>query len=97
MPFATIDTTTLTIWATGDTAEEAAEYAGENIAYARFGAAATLGSPDPVVGPLETMECTDAVIERIEAWGGEFDNSPGEEWTIYTRADGSKLLNMVNE
>jgi hypothetical protein len=88
MPFATIDGNR-NIWGTGKTEEEAEDQAFDTVMF--------LAGKHRPAGGLETMECTDAVIERIEAWGGEFDNSPGEEWTIYTRADGSKLLKMVHE
>lgn len=88
MKYATIDTTTMAIWGIGSTAEESAADARDNLADA---------GPDALEGALETMECTVGVAEEVEIWGGEYDTSPGHEWTIYTYVSGTKLLKMVDE
>ncbi len=88
MKYATIDTTTLTVWGIGSTAEESAADARGNLAYAGI---------DQAAGPMETMECTDAVVDEVGSQGGEHSTLPGHEWTIYTFVSGTKLLKMVDD
>lgn len=97
MKYATIDTTTLTVWGIGSTAEESAADARDNLAYAGIDQAREFGTHTPIAGPMETMECTDAVVDEVDSQGGEHSTLPGHEWTIYTYVSGTKLLKMVDE